>query len=199
MDALEHEDVCRKLHGLASKRKMEMDDTQENIRGRGLSTHRYFAYGSNLDDGQMRPRCPSARLVGPAILDGYRLGFAGYSRSWGGGVATVVRDEEARVPGLVWAITARDLERLDRFEGHPVAYARRPLWVELEPGARQRVHVYIKEAAEPTTPTEALLRRPLARLPRIRLRRARPRPRPRARAMNPGASSRSRASRRPST
>jgi len=60
-------------------------------------THLYFAYGSNLDGAQMRRRCPSARLVGAAILDGYRLGFAGQSAAWGGGVATVVRDREGRV------------------------------------------------------------------------------------------------------
>ena len=80
-------------------------------------THLYFAYGSNLDGAQMRRRCPSARLVGAAILDGYRLGFAGRSASWGGGVATVVRDREGRVPGLVWVVSADDLDRLDRFEG----------------------------------------------------------------------------------
>lgn len=57
-------------------------------------THLYFAYGSNLDGAQMRRRCPSARLVGAAILDGYRLGFAGQSAALGGGVATVVRDRE---------------------------------------------------------------------------------------------------------
>jgi gamma-glutamylcyclotransferase (GGCT)/AIG2-like uncharacterized protein YtfP len=88
-------------------------------------THLYFAYGSNLDGAQMRRRCPSARLVGAAILDGYRLGFAGQSASWGGAVATVVRDRQGRVPGLVWALSAEDLERLDRCEGHPFAYRRK--------------------------------------------------------------------------
>ena len=33
----------------------------------------YFAYGSNMSVGQMRARCPAARAVGPAQLDGWRF------------------------------------------------------------------------------------------------------------------------------
>jgi gamma-glutamylcyclotransferase (GGCT)/AIG2-like uncharacterized protein YtfP len=132
-----------------------MYDTEKNARRGAPLTHLYFAYGSNLDGAQMRRRCPSARLVGAAILDGYRLGFAGQSAAWGGGVATVVRDREGRVPGLVWALAAEDLDRLDRIEGHLVTYARRRLLVELDHGARRRAHVYVKDAAEATLPTEA--------------------------------------------
>jgi gamma-glutamylcyclotransferase (GGCT)/AIG2-like uncharacterized protein YtfP len=139
-------------------------------------THLYFAYGSNLDGAQMRRRCPSARLVGAAILDGYRLGFAGRSASWGGAVATVVRDREGRVPGLVWAVSADDLERLDRCEGATehrakrgaqggstdraaggFAYRRKRLLVETGEARRRRVHVYVKDDAEQALPTEAYL------------------------------------------
>jgi hypothetical protein len=38
----------------------------------------YFAYGSNLDEVQMRRRCPQAVLVGPARLLGHRLVFSGW-------------------------------------------------------------------------------------------------------------------------
>jgi len=132
-----------------------MYDTQKNARRGAPLTHLYFAYGSNLDGAQMRRRCPSARLVGAAILDGYRLGFAGQSAAWGGGVATVVRDPEGRVPGLVWALSADDLDRLDRCEGHPRAYRRRRLLVDTGAARRRRVHVYVKDDAEQALPTEA--------------------------------------------
>lgn len=33
----------------------------------------YFAYGSNMDTGQMAHRCPGARKVGIALLNGYRF------------------------------------------------------------------------------------------------------------------------------
>ncbi len=133
-----------------------MYDAGPDTPRRGPMTHTYFAYGSNLDAAQMRARCPSARLLGAAMLDGYRLGFAGQSAAWGGGgVATVVRDREAHVPGLLWALTDEDLDRLDRFEGHPVAYERRRLLVTLPEGDRRRAHVYVKDPTERATPTEA--------------------------------------------
>ena len=37
----------------------------------------YFAYGSNLDVQQMALRCPRARKLGRARLDGYELKFDG--------------------------------------------------------------------------------------------------------------------------
>src|SRR5690606_1503789 len=144
-------------HGWTSMREEAMYDTQKNARRGAPLTHLYFAYGSNLDGAQMRRRCPSARLGGAAILDGYGLGFAGRSASWGGGVATVVRDREGRVPGLVWAVSADDLERLDRCEGHPFAYRRKRLLVDTGEARRRRVHVYVKDDAEQALPTEAYL------------------------------------------
>ena len=35
----------------------------------------YFAYGSNINLGQMEYRCPDASVVGPVVLDGYELLF----------------------------------------------------------------------------------------------------------------------------
>ncbi|TXD39750.1 gamma-glutamylcyclotransferase [Lujinxingia vulgaris] len=72
-------------------------------------------------------------------------------------MATVVRDREGRVPGLVWAVSADDLERLDRCEGHPFAYRRKRLLVDTGEARRRRVHVYVKDDAEQALPTEAYL------------------------------------------
>ena len=117
----------------------------------------YFAYGSNLDRAQMRHRCPSALLVGSARLASYRLGFAGHSALWGGGVATLIRARGAQVPGLVWTLEAQDLGRLDRYEGHPVAYQRSMLPVQLDDGPRLRAHVYLKADARLMLPTDDYL------------------------------------------
>ena len=71
----------------------------------------YFAYGSNMDEGQMADRCPNATLIGKAVLNNYR--FVINSR----GVATAIPVEGRRVYGLVWHIT-RDCESsLDEWEG----------------------------------------------------------------------------------
>lgn len=78
-----------------------------------MPVHRtsYFAYGSNMDFGQMKTRCKSARLDGHGILNGFR--FLINSR----GVASIVRKEEATVHGLVWSVTDVELAKLDRYEG----------------------------------------------------------------------------------
>ena len=35
----------------------------------------YLAYGSNLNRNQMRMRCPGAKPLGTAVIEGYRLLF----------------------------------------------------------------------------------------------------------------------------
>jgi gamma-glutamylcyclotransferase (GGCT)/AIG2-like uncharacterized protein YtfP len=114
----------------------------------------YFAYGSNLDDDQMRARCASARIEARAKLPNHVLAFGGFSHRWGGAVASVVRAPRAHVEGLLYRITAADLRALDRHEGHPFAYER--VWnvVDDERGQRRRVQLYRQpeEGFEPWVP-----------------------------------------------
>ncbi|MEQ9073259.1 MAG: gamma-glutamylcyclotransferase [Sandaracinaceae bacterium] len=119
-----------------------------------MKTVTYFAFGSNLDAAQMRRRCPTAALAGPARLPGRALAFAGHSATWGGGVATVVPAESASVPGLLWRIARDELSRLDGFEGYPWAYERR-LWLVDTPTGRRRAYVYFKPDATPSAPAAA--------------------------------------------
>ena len=58
----------------------------------------YIAYGSNMDEEQMAFRCPTATLVGTAIVEGYELMFKG-SRT--GSYATIEPKEGSIVPVLV--------------------------------------------------------------------------------------------------
>lgn len=114
-----------------------------------------LAYGSNLDQHQMAFRCPSAVLESRASLPGYRLVFAGHSSFWGGGVASLVRDRDAQVEGVLYRMSEGDLERLDLFEGHPRVYVRQIRYVFAEDGSRRSAHVYAipqgrAEAARPT-------------------------------------------------
>jgi len=90
-----------------------------------------FAYGSNLDYAQMKRRCPSARPIGAGLITGYRLAFVGFSRHWGGAVATVIPDLDSFVVGMVYAISFRDLAVLDACEGAPHVYRRDPALVQM--------------------------------------------------------------------
>jgi gamma-glutamylcyclotransferase (GGCT)/AIG2-like uncharacterized protein YtfP len=102
----------------------------------------YFAYGSNLDDEQMRLRCASARVVARAVLPDHALAFGGFSHRWGGAVASVLHARRGRVEGLLYRISEADLRALDRHEGHPFAYERVRKLVMDERGRRRRVQVY---------------------------------------------------------
>jgi gamma-glutamylcyclotransferase (GGCT)/AIG2-like uncharacterized protein YtfP len=71
----------------------------------------HFAYGSNMSRALMRPRCPSAREIGTAMLDGFRFIVTG------DGYASVLRAPGERVHGLLWRLTPRDLAALNAYEG----------------------------------------------------------------------------------
>lgn len=104
----------------------------------------YFAYGSNLDRAQMRSRCPTATVAARATLLGHALVFGGYSRRWGGAVASLQRVRGARVEGLLYRLTPEDLLSLDAFEGHPFAYRRATRLVTDSAGHRRRALLYLQ-------------------------------------------------------
>ena len=85
----------------------------------------YIAYGSNLNIEQMGFRCPYAVPLGTAALDGYRLMFRGGYNA----VATVEPMVGGSVPVLIWEITPRDEEALDRYEGWPKLYRKETVTV----------------------------------------------------------------------
>lgn len=79
----------------------------------------YLAYGSNLNLPQMKMRCPTARVVGTAMIDGYELLFKG---SKTGSYLTIEKAEGGKVPVAVWEVREKDEAALDRYEGYPAFY-----------------------------------------------------------------------------
>lgn len=79
----------------------------------------YAAYGSNLNLEQMAVRCPYATVIGNGTLEGYALLFRGGN---GGAVATVEPKKGSSVPVLLWEITPRCEDALNRYEGWPRLY-----------------------------------------------------------------------------
>ena len=107
--------------------------------------HLYFAYGSNLDQNQMRERCPTSKPLGVAYLHGYRLAFTFYSTGrWKGGCADIIRDNNSTVWGYVYELTDRDLMRLDNYEGCPHCYKRFQTKAVSADG-RELPHVWVYE------------------------------------------------------
>lgn len=119
-----------------------------------------FAFGSNLSVAQMARRCPGAIEVARARLREHRLLFAGFSRSWGGAVATVVPDPKRSVRGSVYRLSYAELDRLDTYEGAPWCYERVSVEVELFGGKlpkRARAELYVKVDPTPGCPSRAYL------------------------------------------
>jgi hypothetical protein len=83
-----------------------------------MSTIRYFAYGSNMLTQRLQKRCKSARVVGLAWVDGYRLVFHKKSKD-GSGKATLIKAEDnfTRAYGVIFSIDAGEKADLDRAEG----------------------------------------------------------------------------------
>ncbi len=89
----------------------------------------YFAYGSNMDEGQMLSRCPGAILTGKARVTGHK--FVIDNR----GVGTILPCENCDAEGLLWIVTKRHISSLDRYEGVAGGYYRKEiLSVETEEG-----------------------------------------------------------------
>lgn len=108
------------------------------------ATFLYFAFGSNLDPKQIKARCPHAQLLGPAKLHGHMLAFGGFSQRWRGSVATVVPTKGSAVQGLLFRLSVRCIQNLDRFEGHPFAYKREPVIVRDALGHQHKAFTYIQ-------------------------------------------------------
>lgn len=99
----------------------------------------YFAYGSNMFFDQMVARVgpPIARF--PGVLTNHMLCFNKVANAQAAeGYANVMPFEGDAVCGVVYAISAKQLDEMDKFEGHPEHYARR----------RMKVHVLVTDGVE---------------------------------------------------
>ena len=109
----------------------------------------YIAYGSNLNLMQMRYRCPTAKVVGTALLKDYQLSFSVF--------ATIEHRAGASVPVAVWEIDERCERLLDDYEDYPRLYRKEYLDVEVN-GRTLSALVYIINRNRPAPPDENYFR-----------------------------------------
>jgi len=84
------------------------------------NTPLYFAYGSNLHPLQFKERCPNAKAVLPASLEGYKVVYVGSSPiNWKGAVANIKHTGNSNdiVKGFTFRLTKEDQYTLDGKEG----------------------------------------------------------------------------------
>lgn len=105
----------------------------------------YFAYGSNMDVQAMAARCPGARPVARARLDGHAFRVNRNHH------ATILPAAGKVVHGLLWAITDDDRRRLDDYEGVAInLYRRHDVTVTLDDGRAVTALTYMARNVEAT-------------------------------------------------
>lgn len=116
----------------------------------------YFAYASNLNKKQMQERVPDSKPMFVATLPNYKLVFAGWSRQWRGGYATIKLSRGDKVMGAIYEISEKDLRRMDNYE--PGNYNRINVIVFDEDGSSVEAVTYIKAGQlEETQPSKDYL------------------------------------------
>ena len=83
----------------------------------------YFAYGSNMLTERLAERCSSAKVVGKAFVEDYRIEFTKVSKD-GSGKATLQPHYNTKQHGVLFEIDRSQRQILDRIEGLGVGYKR---------------------------------------------------------------------------
>ena len=83
----------------------------------------YFAFGSNLNQKQMKRRCKDSKYIGCYSLRNYKLVFRNFFL--GGGVADVQKQKNSSVLGAIYKISKKDEKKLDEYEDFPKTYVKR--------------------------------------------------------------------------
>ena len=87
---------------------------------------------------QMQDRCPGAKSQGACVLSGWQ--FIITTRR----TASIIRNPDAEVHGVLWRCTPQHQQTLDRYEGVRIRnYRQRTMSVLLEDGSVKNAIVYV--------------------------------------------------------
>jgi len=110
----------------------------------------YFAYGSNMDLGQMSKRL--GRKIAPsevkkASVREWKLVFnkKADANPEKQGYANIVEDANEIVEGVLYEISEEDIEELDKYEGCPEHYKKMEIEVALDTGEKVVAITYIAQ------------------------------------------------------
>ena len=107
---------------------------------------RYFANGSNMLPARLLARCPSAQMVETVTASDHALTF--WKRGQGpSGKATLVHQQGAVTPGILYTLSRDDLEKLN---GDEKGYTRHDTFsVRSLDGTKIHASTYIADQTDP--------------------------------------------------
>jgi hypothetical protein len=109
----------------------------EVVRENPQDLYHLFCYGSNSPQ-QLAERLGHPVQAFAAWAEGWQRQFSGWSRGWGGSVATLVKKRGATTYGALALVNWNDIEgALDRYEGYPSVYDRQLIKVHC-PDVKER-------------------------------------------------------------
>ncbi|MDD3774067.1 MAG: gamma-glutamylcyclotransferase [Patescibacteria group bacterium] len=110
----------------------------------------YFAYGSDMDENQIRERIGEFEVKIHAILSGYQLVFDVINNQINGaGFANIQRCNGSKVEGVAYLLSLNQLEKLDQFENVPKSYRRESTFVYLKNNVLlDHVYVYMGQLSQ---------------------------------------------------
>ena len=88
----------------------------------------YIAYAHNLNPKQMAFKCPTARVIGTAVLKDYDLVFTGTQIDTR---LTIRPKKGSKVTAAVWEMTEEDEKALDRYEGYPGDFFKKEMTIDV--------------------------------------------------------------------
>jgi hypothetical protein len=106
----------------------------------------YFAYGSNMDQAAMLARCPASKPVGIGRLMRHRFMI------FDEGYATVIRDPQRAVWGMVWDLALADVPALDRYESLSTGLYTKVVQPIVTAQGPRRAILYVGRSAKPGKP-----------------------------------------------
>ncbi|MEM4332153.1 MAG: gamma-glutamylcyclotransferase family protein [Candidatus Micrarchaeia archaeon] len=114
----------------------------------------YFAYGSNMNLGQMRKRCHGATFITKAKLFGYKFVYDGNSITSRGAVANIVESTGDIVEGAIFEIDDKCEKALDWYEGFPTAYQKKNIECIGDDGNIYHAFAYLRAPLKIGKPSE---------------------------------------------
>lgn len=117
-----------------------MSDENNPLHESGMEEKLYFAYSDNINFNQMLFCCPTAQVVGPAVLEDYELLFR--SSKGRNGLATIAPHKGGKVNGLLWKISPKDEKSLDIDRTHRNLYEKDEVTVRDRNGREFTAIVY---------------------------------------------------------
>jgi gamma-glutamylcyclotransferase (GGCT)/AIG2-like uncharacterized protein YtfP len=88
----------------------------------------YFCYGANMNQEQIKERVGDVDLIGNGILQGFDIDFPRKGTYRDGAVASIVAKPGTSVHGIIYALSANQMKRMDEIEDI-AAYERQPVTV----------------------------------------------------------------------